>query len=143
MYSLGSCAPVKSGDITMIDYTLFVGPTGFDIFVGRHPKEYDAPACDPNLHGLCCGNYEATACGMSVNTCPKNKSVKGKSGGPMHDRSDEKDMMTHEVVTNHCKYGTGLAAPVGKDHGTGLLCDRVVKGAKSSGAKVATVESPE
>lgn len=32
---------------------------------------------------------------------------------------------------------------MGKEHGLGLLCDRVVKGILSSGAKAATVELPE
>lgn len=35
------------------------------------------------------------------------------------------------------------AASVGKEHGLGLLCDRVVKGIVSSGACVATVELHE
>lgn len=64
-------------------------------------------------------------------------------GGPIHDPSVKKLIMTPEVLCDHTDNKALSAASVGKEHGIGLLCDRVVKGMATSGAKVATIESPE
>lgn len=98
---------------------------------------------DPNLHGVWCGNDDATACGIPVNTWTKNSTSGGEEGGNMTYCLSGEKSLTHDVVTCHKVEGALSAATVGKEHGIGLLCDRVVKGMTSSGAKVATVESHE
>lgn len=76
---------MPSGDLAMIDYTLLVGLTKVDSLVGWHSIDYGADCKDPNLHGLCWGNYEATTCGMPVNTCSCNWTSDDAEGGPMTD----------------------------------------------------------
>lgn len=44
---------VSPGDPAMIDYTLLVGVTLFDLLRVCHSSEWGASRGEPNMHGLC------------------------------------------------------------------------------------------
>lgn len=79
---------------------------------------------------------------MPVNAKSDNRSV-GCFGFAMCNSSLGEAESAPDVVESHGEVGALSATAVGCTHGLGLSWDRVVKGLSSSGACVATVESPE
>lgn len=78
-----------------------MGVTKVDSFVGYHSAGNNAAVVDPNLHGLWWGNYEATTCGIPVNTCSKNETAFGLLGGAIKYTFDGEASLTHDVLTKH------------------------------------------